>query len=1102
MEGEITANRVLDYAAFQISSNQNRYEAFVCSEGKTERLASGALDQLALHLPEAKRCQYKLSSQSFQLQLVESLEDSSWFTKSTLGRFLHIVNSPDVLKSVNAIENEMSQLEDTRRFHLSLYVKDHPDHPGSQTAVSSVLTDGCLNEINVETMSSDATKNDLLRAIDLRFTVLKEELAASFDRAAGTTLSSKQISDLEAFARHFQAVDLRNSLVKYLAIVPKDQLAEPTVEQTTHSEDRRNNCEDTAEAICQPNQQIDMAKPFSDGSSPAKLAQVERQSSTESEESSDSSDEDRTCVERSRPLTRSASPRRSASPMRRIQIGRSGSRRSTALTIKSLNYFPVRERIPFNRDADRNNSGDESDQPQKKSDNTVRRMSVQDAINLFESKQKGQNLDIQRRASGVSISTNKSVLRRWSAGTGDSFDHSSQQSATNNGSLNTSIDLAPEAEEKNLTEVKVESNFPGSLNPDENTQNREPSEVVKMASPPKNNPSDLVKAQAEEISDQAAASAEQNQHEEAELNQMLMKMMESKPGRYHETTTSTVAYQDVASEQKGGLYSQYKEKRDEKLRAENAGKGAAKEGQLEVMQENLEQSKAVTASKAGGIIGKHNSISNSQRPRRNLSPPVLVKKDVSKTACPRKASPKSSPLPTSRNSWSSGSSLKANGSQPTKTSPRMAPSNTTPNHRKPQSTPLRAQPSPRTERPVQKGRKGSPADAKPILRSREEQKKVMTKTSKVAKTKSPGATGDVSRAISAKPNFYNKVTKKSSVVPLESKAFSRKGTGIGPGTGSAMVKTKVSLSDDSVKNSGNLAQTEEKESVPVTDESTTKVLEVDLVQPTNHVDASLENSLDNDLILEKTENSNHILAVLDNGFQNRVEPPAPEIQPDEDLGISSAAWVEVEHQEVSAKCDNGMSEISISPGIAPATSSSPRIHHSLSQMLQADCSEPDIIEWGNAENPPAFIYQKDAPKGLKRLLKFARKSKEANATGWASPSVFSEGEDDPEECKAANKKNLDSLSRKAGIGKGYGQQKTIMLGESLDGGNSCRRATDFLGMHDILSAQSSRSSFTSLRSDESREGHVPVAATSTKASRSFFSLSTFRSSKSSETKPR
>ncbi|XP_008782721.2 COP1-interacting protein 7-like isoform X1 [Phoenix dactylifera] len=1086
MEGEIRANTVLDYAAFQISSDKKRYGALVCSKGKTEKLASGPLDQLALHLPEAKRCQFKSSSQSFQLQLVESLKSSSWFTKSTIARFLHIVKSPEVLKSVKEIENEMSQLEDTKRFHLSLYIQDHPDHSGSRTAGGCLNDGGLTHKINVETVSSDATKNELLRAINLRLTVLKEELAASLNRAAGTTLSTKQISDIEAFAHHFGAVDLRNSLLKFLALIPKDELAEPAVEQAC-SEDTKNNSEDTTEAICQPGQQINITKPFNDAAFPAKIAQAERQSSTESEESSDSSDKDQTCAERSRPLIRSASPRRSASPMRRIQIGRSGSRRSSALTIKSLSYFPARERIPFNRAADGNTSGDESDQTQKKADNTVRSMSVQDAINLFESKQKDHNSDIQRRrASEISISTNKSVLRRWSAGAGDSFNHSSQQSATDAGSQDTSTDVAPETEEKKLTEVKADINSPARLGPDENTQDGESLEVVKMASPPMNDSAELVKSQDEEICDRAVASAEWNRRKEAELNQLLKKMMESKPGKYQDDTTSSGGYQDAACEQRGGFYSQYKEKRDEKLRAENAGKRAAKEAQFKVMQETLEQSKAVMASKAGGITGKHDSPSYSQRLRRNSSPPVLGKKEVSKSAGPRKASPKSSPLLASRSSSSSGPSLKANGAQPTKTSPGMTSSTATPNRRKPQSTPLQTQPSSRMERPVQKGRKGSPTEAKPIMKSQQEKKKAMTKASKVTTTKSLAATGDDSGAVSAKPSFYNKVTKKSSVVPLESKPFLRKGTGIGPGTGSAIAKTRVSQSDDSAKNSGNLTQIEEKESAPVTDESTTKVLEVDLdlAQPANDVDANLENSLDNDLNLEKTENSDQILAVVDNGFQNPVEPPVPEIQQDEDMGISSTAWVEVEHQKISASCDNDTSEISVSPGLAPATSSSPRVRHSLSQMLQADSSEPEIIEWGNAENPPALVYQKDAPKGLKRLLKFARKSKgEANVTGWGSPSVFSEGEDDSEESKAANKRNLDSLSRKAGA-------------------NSSKRAADFRGMHDILSAQSSTSSLISLSSDKLREGHVPVTATSTKASRSFFSLSTFRSSKSSETKPR
>ena len=146
--------------------------------------------------------------------------------------------------------------------------------------------------------------------------------------------------------------------------------------------------------------------------------------STESEESSNSSDENQIISERSRALTRSAQARRSASPLRRVQIGQTGSHRAPAVTIKILSYYPSRERVPNNRDATTNSSDMEGfEQINKKPENNVFKMTVQDAINLFERKHKDENVDTQKRSSSsnLSLCTNKSVLRRWSAGTVECF---------------------------------------------------------------------------------------------------------------------------------------------------------------------------------------------------------------------------------------------------------------------------------------------------------------------------------------------------------------------------------------------------------------------------------------------------------------------------------------------------------------------------------------------------------------------------------------------------------------------------------------------------------------------------------------------------------
>uniref|UniRef100_A0A6V7QRS9 Uncharacterized protein n=1 Tax=Ananas comosus var. bracteatus TaxID=296719 RepID=A0A6V7QRS9_ANACO len=1002
----IDVNAELDYAVFLVSSNQNRYESAVHIKGRTENLVSGALDQLALHLPEAKGFYSNSSSGTFKLQLRESVKGSSWFTKSTLSRFLHIVNSPEVLKSAGAMLSEWSQLEETRKFHLALYSKDLSNRFGSGLTGDFLQDIGLVQQVSVISIDSPllvvTSRNELLRALELRVTALKEEMPVLLSEAACSDLSTKEISDLCAFAQHFGAVDLGtlNVLFKYLFLISDNQPSECSLESSPVSRNFDDKCGNASESF-QSKPRVETQIPVSNSVSPAKLAQVERLSSTESEESSsESSDKDQTAVERSRPLIRSASPRRSASPMRRIQIGRSGSRRSTALTIKSLNYFPARDKNLGNRDADESKSGDEEPDNSSKKPETTVRISVKDAISLFESKQKDNKSDINiRRASGdVGVSANKSVLRRWIS----------------------------EKEENKSVEVRIESDpSPGNLIPPEVVKSHDDanncdtsSELERVAFPPMSVSTGPVKSQPEQISDRATASAEWNRQKEAELNQILMKLMESKPGKYMGTDTNAVGL-EASNEQTEGFNSQHKEKRDEKLRSVNVRKGALKE--------TVEQGKTKIVSKAGGIAEKRTSQIHPQKLRRNSSPPVLPK-EVSRTPASRKASPKLSPSPAKRNLGSSGPSPKANNVQITKSTLGVTPTNTPSSRRRAQPTPPATQPSPRTERPQAKNKKATLNDVKPAVKAQEEKPKAVTKTKRSVKTKSSPALGDETGS-TPKPSFYSKVTKKSSVVPLEPKPLLKKSTGTSPGIGGpVLAKSKAPQPDDSFDDSGkeseSLIHAEDKESAPVTPEPTAQVPEVDLAQSENNVEDELE-----------------------------ISPG---------LGISSAAWVEVEHQEVPTVCENGITVNTVSPEIEPISSLSPRIRHSLSQMLQAELSEPDTLEWGNAQNPPALVYQKDSPRGFKRLLKFARKSK-------GSPM------------KVGNQ------------AKGFGQQKTMLgLSESFDGGNSTKKAIDSRR----ASAQANSSG-----SQKLHEGHTSRTATSTKG-RSFFSLSTFRSSKSNETKHR
>ncbi|XP_065870065.1 flocculation protein FLO11-like isoform X2 [Euphorbia lathyris] len=1062
MDSGIEFDAPLDYSTIQIFPAENRYEVFVCADDEVEKLACGLLEQLLPHLPGVNNLYREGSDANFKLQVAE-LHDKTWFTKSTLNRFFKIIASPDLVDSNKLIEAEISQLEEARKFHLPLYTEEHEDgfENGETDRCSSIGTVP-TSKAEAKIASSDTSKDELLKAIDLRLTALRKELAAALNQAAGLTCSSKDVRNLIDFCDHFGVADLMNSLCKLLQLSHKSEtsvLDTQAIMIMSRSDKTEKTNEDT-----QISRSTNLRTPVKYGVSPAVVAQVERQSSTESEKSSYSSDENQISAERSRALSRSAQPRRSASPMRRIQIGRSGSRRAPALTIKSLGHYPGRERTLTYGDADSNCSENEgSERISKKPQNDVRRISVQDAISLFERKQKDQSAT-QKRSSNPSLCTNKSVLRRWSAGT-------TECSATCQPEV-VSEDPVPLSRETVATqgysncsgEGTLESNFTSAgemtIKTDVSLKGSEirkpdPVDTEKVANATKEQNTNRI----------STLSAEWSQQKEAELNQMRTKLMDNQRTKARKPQTSR--NQNVSSEHRGGFYDHYKEKRDEKLRAENARKKAEKDARFRAMQQTLDEQKAAMASRSVKVVGKNNPSPKPQKSLNNSPQPANPKSESSKASAERKPSSRASTLPTTRKSWPSMPSTRVSSSSPSNIPAGLSSAGTTPTHRKPLSTPSLPRSTAKVERTQPRQRNVGERESNNRRPKVTEEKKQRTvrKPEKRAETKAAASPRDCSGTVTSKPSFYNKMTKKGSVVPLESRPFLRKGSGI------ASVKSKSSSQlEETSTNSGNMVETRDHEVVVNT--SIPEIHHDDQdVTSVEHANAATETVMNN-----SCENSNDCVTDGNDNLKDTMESStesSTKIHSQEESVISPAAWEEIDdNQNIQNSNYGGSSELASPIHITPVGLSSPHIRHSLSQMLQEESSEADAVEWGNAENPPAKAYQKHSPKGLKRLLKFARKSKgDANL-------LFSEEEDDSEESKVVSKRNTDNISRKVTHhSKNYGQQTGSFL-------VSHEKNID---PHQLLSAQSNKTK-------------ISTAASTTKASRSFFSLSAFRGSKPNEAK--
>ncbi|KAL3528554.1 hypothetical protein ACH5RR_007876 [Cinchona calisaya] len=392
----------LDYAVFQLSPKRSRCELVVSSGRNTEKLASGLVKPFVAHLRAAEE-QVAMSVRSIKLEVQRRQNAEMWFTKGTLERFVRFVSTPEILELANTFDAEMSQLESARR----IYQQGTGDQlSGAGGAVSGV------------TAAADATKKELLRAIDVRFLAVQQDLTTACARATAAGFNPDTVSDLQLFADCFGAQRLNEACSKFILLCKRRP--ELILTWKARGDDR------AIRSSYGSDMSID-EEPTSPGNlhmwSHQPLRHEERYSTSQQQEEEDASQKHQ---------HPNLAPFKPSFPLRQSRES------SVELEETSKQNDPGAEKEKKQESI----SDPPPDQAQFiAASQPSRRLSVQDRINLFENKQTensgskpamGKLVEIKRQPSDVSSSASaaavdKAVLRRWSGASDMSIDLSGEK---------------------------------------------------------------------------------------------------------------------------------------------------------------------------------------------------------------------------------------------------------------------------------------------------------------------------------------------------------------------------------------------------------------------------------------------------------------------------------------------------------------------------------------------------------------------------------------------------------------------------------------------------------------------------------------------------
>ncbi|KAH9626504.1 hypothetical protein KSS87_022131 [Heliosperma pusillum] len=206
----------LDYVLFHLTPTRTRCDLVIFAEKSNEKLAYGLLEPFIAHLRSAKD---QISKGGYSVTLrPPSPENSHWFTKGTLQRFVRFVSTPEILERFVTIEREISQLDNSiKSFEASnvdAATEGNTVGGNSKTSTASIKSYGESNDSS-DLIQEENSKDRLHRVVETRKVVLWKEQAMVYARALAAGFDLDNLNDLLSFSDAFGASRLREACINF-----------------------------------------------------------------------------------------------------------------------------------------------------------------------------------------------------------------------------------------------------------------------------------------------------------------------------------------------------------------------------------------------------------------------------------------------------------------------------------------------------------------------------------------------------------------------------------------------------------------------------------------------------------------------------------------------------------------------------------------------------------------------------------------------------------------------------------------------------------------------------------------------------------------------